>query len=285
MIIQQQVSAAYHLQVCEGDKVIHDSGEIDNLITDYALTLANPFTSGFLCVGTGNTAPEEYDLKLEDEVKATAASFDKNNAEIFMKDGKRYSKVKCYAEFTGITQSIREVGFKIQNNASTLVSRTLIRDGNGQLTEIPLRAEQVLKISYYVYILIPDVISSGEVSGPYGKTYYELRPYDGMTKPMGIFAANFAEPLNGIRLSLKIKDVVQKVEAGTTAWINIPEEQKITGTVNFGAVNDDRFIERIEAHTNPANYFAIYFPNGLLFNPEESDIGFTINIVWGREGS
>ena len=283
MNIEQKVSAAYHLQVCEGDRIIHDTGEFANLITDYALTLTNPFSSGFICVGDDDTKPNYQDISLGNELKAVSASFNQSSAEIIMRGDKRYSRIRCYAEITGVAGTIKEIGFKRLNNQTTLISRTLVRDGKGQQTQIPLRNEQTLKINYYVYILIPYLMASGEIIGPYGRYPYEIRPYDGMTQPRGLFAGNFASPLNGTRLAIVLRTSGNKTAAATTNWTQIAAEQKTTAVVYFDAINNNRTISRIEASSGQKNYFAIYFTGENLFNPAESDIGFTLTITWGRE--
>ena len=159
------VKGAYQIEVYENNKLVKDTGEFDNLITDLALVQGDPFYSGVLCIGTGRTAPLVSDIQLESEIADANGTFG-SSATLFMKGDSRYAKRSVTASFTGLTGDVSEVGFR-GATIDSVRSRSLVRDGNGLETIIPINPEQTLKITYYVYILIPEIIATGVITTPY----------------------------------------------------------------------------------------------------------------------
>ena len=276
--MMQTVKGAYRLQVYEGSELVTDTDEFDNLITDTALTLGDPFSSGFLCVGTGNRQPAVTDTALENELANTAGSFT-SSAVIFMQGANRYAKRSVTATFTGIEGNIAEVGFR-GSAADSVRSRSLVRDGNGLATIIPIAPSQTLKISYFVYVLIPDVLATGTVTTPYGSSVFTIKPHDELTAPAGILAGRFNNPFAGAGLRASLSNGTT-IDANVFSWAYDAETQTATATVNFVATETNRTVTGFRATSNEKNLPIIELANPIV-NPANNDIGFTLSFSWGR---
>jgi len=276
--MMQAVKGAYRLQVFGNSELLADTGEFDNLITDTALTLGDPFNSGFLCVGTGMRQPAVTDTALENELASASASFT-SSAVIFMQGANRYSKRSVTATFTGLSGNISEVGFR-GPDADSVRSRSLVRDGNGLATIIPIAPSQTLKISYFVYVLIPDVMTTGTVTTPYGSSAFTIKPHDELTAPAGILAGRFNNPFAGVGLRANFSDG-SSVVANVFSWLYEVATQSATATVNFSATELNRTITGFQAASNEKNLPVIELETPLI-NPANNDIGFTLSFSWDR---
>lgn len=276
--MMQTVKGAYRLQVFGNSELLADTGEFDNLITDTALAMGDPFNSGFLCVGTGNRQPVVTDTALENELASASASFT-SSAVIFMQGANRYAKRSVTATFTGLSGDISEVGFR-GSAADSVRSRSLVRDGNGLATIIPIETSQTLKISYFVYVLIPDVLATGTVTTPYGSSVFTIKPHDELTAPAGILAGRFNNPFAGAGLRANLSDG-NSVAATVFNWAYDAATQIATATVNFSATELNRTITGFQAVSNEKNLPVIELDTPLI-NPANNDIGFTLSFSWGR---
>lgn len=276
--MMQTVKGAYRLQVFGNSELLADTGEFDNLITDTALTLGDPFSSGFLCVGTGDRPPAVTDNALENELANASASFTSSSV-IFMQGANRYAKRSVTATFTGIEGSIAEVGFR-GSAADSVRSRSLVRDGNGLATIIPIAPSQTLKISYFVYVLIPDVLATGTVSTPYGSSVFTIKPHDELTEPAGILAGRFNNPFAGAGLRASLSNGTT-IDAAVFSWAYDTETQTATGTVNFAATETNRTVTGFRATSSEKNLPVIELVTPIV-NPANNDIGFTLSFSWGR---
>lgn len=270
------VKGTYKFEVYEDGRLIQDTGEIDNLITDLALQHGNPFSTGILSIGTGNEEPSFTDESLGNEIAYQSSSF--GSPVMLTKSNKRYSKLSTTASFTGIEGDISEVGYR-GAAINSVRSRTLIRDGNGLVTIIPITPIQVLKITYSVYILIPDAIATGTVTTPYGSSDFTIKPHDNLINPSGIFAGNFSNPFNGSSLTAKLTS--GSVNASVFSWSYNSSTRTATATVAFNAIATNRTFTGFEAASNSQNLPIIELDNPLV-NPAENDCTFTMSFSWGR---
>jgi hypothetical protein len=268
---------AYSLQVFEGDELIRDTGEFDNLITDLALTMGAPFESGVLCIGTGRATPAVSNVSLEEEVAAESSSFG-NTSTIFMKGEYRYSKRSITTTFTGIDGDISEVGFR-DAAIDSVRSRSLVRDGNGLVTIIPIKPEQTLKITYFVYVLIPEVMATGVVTTPYGSSNFTIKPHADLVNPAGIFAGKFNNPFDGSALKATLTS--GSVSANVFTWAYDTATRTATATVNYNAIATNRTITGFEAVSNGVNLPVIELATPLI-NPAQNDCSFTLSFTWDR---
>lgn len=272
------VKAGYRLQVFDNEQPIYDTGEFDNLITDHALTMGDPFASGRLCVGTDSKAPTFADTSLGNEVASVTATFG-NNATIFMLGANRFARRQVTASMTGIDATIAEVGFRDTNNVSGLRSRSLVRDGNGTATVIPLKPSQTLIITYFVFVLIPDVLATGTVSTPYASTTFTIKPHENLLSPQGIFSGRFNNPFAGVNLQAVLSNGTT-VNATVFSWAYDAATQTATGIVNFAAIETNRTVIGFRPGTN-VNLPLIELA-GPIVNPGNSDIAFELTFTWGR---
>lgn len=268
---------AYRIEVYEGDQLIEDTGEFDNLITDLALLEGDPFNTGVMCIGTGKTTPLVTDVSLESEVAAKSCAFNQN-ATIHTKEGVRYAKRSVTSSFSGVSGEISEVGFR-GSDANSVRSRSLIRDGNGLVTVIPVTPVQTIKISYFVYVLIPEIMATGVVTTPYGSSTFTIKPHPNMTSPSGIFAGFFSQPFENKTLVANLS--AGFVSANVFNWSYDNASQKATGVVVFNAVDEDRTFFGFNAGNDKEEYPIIELSTPLL-NPAQSDCTFTISFSWGR---
>lgn len=268
---------AYQIEVFENDSLIFDTGEFDNLITDLALTQGDPFYSGVLCIGTGRTEPLVSDIQLESEIAGANGTFG-NNATIFMKGNKRYAKRSVTASFTGLMGNVSEVGFR-GTAVDSVRSRSLVRDGNGLETIIPIKPEQTLRITYFVYVLIPEIMATGTVTTPYGSSNFTIKPHDNLVNPAGVFAGKFNNPFSGSALKAKLTS--GSVNADVFTWAYDTATRTATATVNFNATETNRTIAGFEAASNAQNLPIIELASPLI-NPAQNDCSFTLSFTWDR---
>ena len=271
------VKGAYQVEVFEGGQLIKDTGEFVNLITDLALAESAPFSSGVLCIGEGSTAPTVADISLESELAAKSGAFDYAGT-LIMQHGKRYGRRSITVSFDNITGNISEVGFR-GDDVNSVRSRTIVRDGNGLATIIPIKPEQTLKITYSVYILIPDVLATGTVTTPYGTSLFTIKPHAGLVSPAGIFAGDFNNPFLGGGLKAILTD--GSVNADVFTWTYDTATRTATATVNFNAIDTNRTIVGFVSVSNPVNLPVIELDTPLI-NPGQNDCSFTLSFTWDR---
>jgi hypothetical protein len=270
--------ASYQLRVRDGNHIAFDSGEFCNLIMNAALDEADPFSGGFLIVGDGVTAASVSDTSLENQISQTAATFEIEGS-IFLDDNVRYGKRSVSGSFTGISGDISEVGFK--NGAGDLLSRTLVRDGNGNLTKIPIQSHQTLDVIYYVYTQIPDILDSGVLSTAYGDTVdYTVKPSDEISSPAGIFVGRYDAPFgssaaNAVRLNLHPSGSVLSNSFSATFD---SETQKTQVIINWPAVGENREILGFEAANNPESYPVVSLAESITL-PEDNDLTLTLEFT------
>jgi hypothetical protein len=268
---------AYQIEVYENDILISDTGEFDNLITDLALAQGDPFNSGVLCIGIGRTAPLVSDIQLESEIAAVSSTFG-GSATLFMRGDNRYAKRSVTASFTGLTGDVAEVGFR-GTAVDSVRSRSLVRDGNGLETIIPISAEQTLKITYFVYVLIPEIMATGIITTPYGSSNFTIKPHPGLVTPGGIFAGKFNNPFDGSALKATLS--VGTINANVFTWVYDSTTRTAVATVNYNAIDTNRTITGFEASGNAANLPIIELETPLL-NPAQNDCSFTLSFTWDR---
>ena len=160
------IKGSYQLRVIDSGECISDTGEVRNLILNEALSHGDPFSNGFICVGDGDSEPYSTQVALDNQLGQVSGTFS-GSATIFMDGQDRYARRSVTVSFTGLIGDIREVGFRKLAEGG-LLSRTLIRDGNGYQTWVPIQAHQTLEITFAVYFYIPEVLATGEITTAFG---------------------------------------------------------------------------------------------------------------------
>lgn len=273
------IRGAYQIQIIEKGEVIFDTGEFSNLIMNAAADYGDPFNTGYLLIGTGDTPPTVSDTALQSQAGQTAATF-ASLGTIAVDDNIRYGKRSVTASFTGIEANIREVGFK--NGSDVLLSRCLVRDGNDNLTMIPLSSFQTLKITFFTYTQILDEMASGTLTTSYGDTTdYTVKPSGALSDPRGIFIGKFNNPF-GSTAAGAMKMLLSpsgSVTSSSFSAVYNTETQTCSVTVNFAATATNREIIGFEAATNPDSYAVIEFSESITL-PADSDITLTLDMSW-----
>lgn len=139
-----------------------------NNITDIGLNrMATSTSRNNACqVGSGNTAPQNSDVTLETHVAGTTnkADFGRNHSGT---NGPTYwSSVWYRYDFNqgAVVGNISEVGIGTSGSAGTsLTSRELIRDANGDPTTLSILAQETLRVHYRVYHYAPTVDVAGQI--------------------------------------------------------------------------------------------------------------------------
>jgi hypothetical protein len=184
------VKGSFHTQIINSDgSVAFDAGEQDNLIVDGGLdnrcfppksTYSNN-PHGYLCLGSGVvTAPSVTDTDLGNQVieKIIMFSIDSSSRSYNSERDSYIGRIKGTVDITNYVGSISEIGLKqfVRNvGAGVLLTRSLIKDANGNPTEITVEEGQTLRLTYYLYYEVPHDLGSGTISTPHGNLEWELR--------------------------------------------------------------------------------------------------------------
>lgn len=171
------VKGAFRTQLVNSDGTIDfDSGEQSNLITDGAFEFdgfPGPWNT-FLCLGSGVvTTPSITDTQLGNQVASAPILFTGRSAQ-HQDDGLNY-QISEWVEFEGLSVEISEIGLRKKTDSGTLITRSLIKDANGDPTTIAVGSGQTLRLHYKLYYFFPYYIGSGVTSTPHGDLHWELR--------------------------------------------------------------------------------------------------------------
>ena len=273
------IKGAYQLRLIDSGKCISDTGEVRNLILNEALNHGDPFSSGFICVGDGDSEPYSTQVALDNQLGQVSGTFS-SDATIFMDGQDRYARRSVTVSFTGLVGDIREVGFR-RLAEGDLLSRTLIRDGNGYQTWVPIQAHQTLEVTFFVYFLVPDVLDTGEITTQFGQSVnYTARPSDDLSSPKGILAGRYDNPV-GTSAGNSFEMLKSSGEdRSTTVTINYnSESQECELIVNWSAQAENRIITGFRAFEYPDSHFIVELSEPLTL-PADHDITLTFNFAW-----
>lgn len=191
--LKAQVSGRYTLKVTRPDGTVRESLEFDNLITDAGIdnfaTTGNHTKHCF--VGSGNTAPAATDTALVNQIAESNQAVNAGIGNVFTDDptnnqGYQYFR-KTYRFDAGVAQGVlAEIGTG-DTPGTSLTSRALIRDGNGNPTTITVLADEILDVTFEVRMYYPD-FSTGDVTGQItldGQLYdYTIRQDQPQSSPL-----------------------------------------------------------------------------------------------------
>jgi hypothetical protein len=174
------VEGRFRAQVIESDgDISFDSGEVKNLITDVALS-KDRFPSGtqytrYLCIGSGVvTTPSYSDTSLGNQVGGVSIYFYPNLAVGSVEaDGFSCSN-SGVATFDNLDHEISELGLREGGVTGPLLTRSLLKDADGNSTTVSVGPGQTLKITYTVYWFIPFVLAEGITPSPHGNIEWVL---------------------------------------------------------------------------------------------------------------
>jgi hypothetical protein len=170
------IEGRFRTQIIESDgSVSFDSGENKNLITDGALDFKSfPPSGGInLCLGSGVvTAPAVTDTNLGNQTASSAIGFPDYYKNATVEATGFSCKRWATTDFDGYNETFSEIGLK--SSPSTLLTRSLIKDSNGDPTTITVTSEQTLRITYTLYYFFPFFISTGVTATPHGDLNWSI---------------------------------------------------------------------------------------------------------------
>lgn len=218
MIVTNKVKGSFSIRVEEGGKTVLQTGEIDNLVTDAALSDPCPFVrvdyGGIagnqaiqLCLGAGVvTAPAYGDTNLGNQIASELVNG--ANGDGYSSNFNRETGAGVYpavfkqskeVEFTGLSGDLSEVGIK---KGVTLMTRSLIKDEFGNPITIPVTSNQTVRVTYTIYSIIPsEVLGTGTLTTPHGSSGYTVYAPTANSILFGIFGLQFSSPTNNTQRS------------------------------------------------------------------------------------
>lgn len=189
------VSGEYRFQVSKNGKVIRDTGFFPNLITDNGLNLicnatepsdnayrfffseSGPLYSCY--VGEGGTQPAASDTQLVSRI--TTASSVQESVSATSSNARGYAEIVIAYRFDAgeAAGNVSEVG--VGPSPTSLFSRALIRDANGDPITITVLDDELLTVTYRLRLAIPqqDILQTimVDIGGTNVETNVTIRPY------------------------------------------------------------------------------------------------------------
>ena len=287
------VSGAYRAQVIEDGEVVRDTGEFKNLITNYGLSLTSPFENTFMCVGAGVvTEPAYTDVNLGNEVARREYSHNFGDPVVISDASPWVLRRSATVDFTGIEADISEVGLRLAS-PGTLISRSLIKDPQGNPISISLKANQTFRLTYFVYTSFSDTMGSGTFqSADFGVINYTIKRKNIGQKPStyssgegkGFAIADWANML-GIQLISSNNQYFQLLSTSLAEIGNSNRvypsasgsARKATGNAYWPASSSNRTIKGVGIARYI--YFVFDSPITILAN---HDFRISLSLSWGR---
>ncbi len=287
------VSGAYRAQIIEDGEVVRDTGEFKNLITNYGLSLTSPFENTFMCVGAGVvTEPAYTDVNLGNEVARREYSHNFGDPVVISDASPWVLRRSATVDFTGIEADISEVGLRLAS-PGTLISRSLIKDPQGNPISISLKANQTFRLTYFVYTSFSDTMGSGTFqSADFGVINYTIKRKNIGQKPStyssgegkGFAIADWANML-GIQLISSNNQYFQLLstslaEVGNSNRVYPSASgsaRKATGNAYWPASSSNRTIKGVGIARYI--YFVFDSPITILAN---HDFRISLSLSWGR---
>lgn len=170
--IVNSVYGLYRTEILRADGTVRwDSGLRPNLITDWGLNQLGYSTGDFVhsCfVGTGTTAPVPTDNKLQAQVMSANNSSQKTST--FGKQiatAPYYSWVQSVWTFGAATANVTLGEMGTGSSGTSLVTRSLMKDADGNPTTITLLIGEVLRVTHVLrnYFDMGDNAGSFEIDG------------------------------------------------------------------------------------------------------------------------
>jgi hypothetical protein len=273
------VKGRFRTQIIEADgSVSFDAGEQDNLITDGALDYGTfPGGNTYLCLGSGVvTTPAITDTNLGNQIATAYINIGTNRTETDTGLGYEISKSGT-CNFDGLDADISELGLRIGSaSTSTLITRALIKDINGEPTTITVGPGQTLKLTYTLFWFMPKFISSGITPTPHGDLHWEIKIYMAYGALEG--QAFGFDPLSKMMI------------AGTTSTVSTSTRdianRKTTVEATRPAQSTDKTITAGTAFAYPYAYnprvaYRVYLTQDFTI-PANYDFTMAIESSWGR---
>ncbi|WP_444942705.1 hypothetical protein ACJJIK_10640 [Microbulbifer sp. ZKSA006] len=177
--IHTRIGGRFRLQIslAPDAQITRDTGWFDNHITDNGLNICHtdalyggnyaggtvPTWVQAICVGAGSSEPADSDTQLESLV-ATASLFNEYPV-ASINSSERYLSLIWTKQF-GLGEAagnLTEIG--IGGTETSLLARSLIKDGNGDPTALVVTSDEYLTVSYELRIFQPTEDFTGTIDG------------------------------------------------------------------------------------------------------------------------
>lgn len=183
--LQQKVSGRYKFKVLKSDRTVkYETGWCDNLITDNGLELIGTASAtwAYCSVGSGTTTPAFTDTQLATHIATTNTIASGGTSQGIVGSPDYYAfDIKTFEFATGTAAgNLSEVGVGTASDGTSLQSRALIVDGNGDPTTITVLSDEILQVTFERRHHIPqtDVTGTVDISG--NSHNYTLRAADAL---------------------------------------------------------------------------------------------------------
>ncbi|MNZ27342.1 hypothetical protein D3C78_445580 [compost metagenome] len=146
---------------------LRDAGEHPNLILDAGLSrlLAGDSSNTFQ-IGTGNTAVNRTQTTLAAHHSGFGITGSATPSVTGTDEIGPYIEWYCSGQSAvfGSAVNIAEIGFGWGTSGATLISRALTRDAGGTPTVIPILGGEILVVTYYFRLYLPQGTASGTIT-------------------------------------------------------------------------------------------------------------------------
>lgn len=291
------IGGKYRVQIIENEDVIEDTGIFENLITNHGLSSSAPFgASGharYLCIGAGVvTPPSVSDTNLGNEVALSSYGV-LASPELVSEAEPWIFRISMTKDFTGINADISEVGLR-EHQPGTLISRSLIKDSNGDPITIKVKSNQTLRLTYYGYISFNDESATGSiVTSEFGTINYKVKRASAGSAPTtsplgsarGVYLGEWFQALGnpGISSSHRYCRLVSdtgfnSVGQSSRVYPSVNTSTRtITIQANFVATASDRTVRGIIA-----GHLVRYEFDEAIVIPANQDFKINLSLTWGR---
>lgn len=276
------IKGSFIAQIINADgTVAFDPGEQNNLITDGAFEF-DGFPSGgntYLCIGSGVvTEPSITDTQLGNQIASKSISFTGKSAQ-HQDDGLNY-QISAWVEFTGLDAEISEIGLRKTSETGTLITRSLIKNANGDPTTITVTSSQTLRLFYKLYYFFPYVIGEGITSTPHGDLHWEL--IFNRVNPSSIFINYMFSSVKNYSFGSNSIGAMGGVSCTGSASANLLERKRTFNVTRSPQTSDkvmsagEQFLS-LGGHTD----YSVYLTQPFTI-PANYDFTMSLEINWGR---
>lgn len=294
------VKGAYAYQVIDDDTgdVLIDVPEQTNLILDGWFDSDKYMDNAYwIVLGSGVvTPPSVSDTDMGNQIKkSTNTSQPSQRSELPHPSGRMF-RLGWTVDFTGFSgDDVSEIGLRRAGSGTTqLVTRSLIKDSNGNPSSITVNQGQTLRITYAIYLLFPFVVSTGTFATPYGNVEWSYGVTDLSSNILTgnswwqHLASEYGAWSYGVQLGWGVSSNAGAsiTNGGLQKNVDIPN-RKVTLTASFPATTSDRVLGQTSTVAGAgfllsSGMFSFKVVGSTITLPANYDFTISWEVTWGR---